>query len=571
MIILLFLSSVLASLIWTLVCLELNVRKALTLGIPVVRIPVSAESNLWVIIQPLVWKILDSCVAIPWCSYPDFVRFSHRNWHFLEKSRPTERFGSAWALASPSGISLHVADPDAIVEIYSRWKDFVRPAHKYGMLAFYGPSVFTVGLDDWPRHRKAVAAPFSETLMNMVWNETLRLTEGMLQDWTTKFEAGILNLEESLRALTFNVLAATAFQESLTSENDSRRPKGAETRTETYRDTLRVVLDNAILLMLIPYRHLNGTLIPQGLSRIGRAAESFKLILLGMVREEEAAINRDSAASGGLLTPLVRAVGLQKALSEQSDTNEKVVVRAKRGTLSAAEILGNIFAINFAGHDTVLIALTFTLMLLAANTDVQEWLNEEITAVLGEDSSSKQCDWGYDQFPKLVRCRAVFFETLRLYAPITGVPKMATERAASLQVGGRLIPITPGIEVFPVLLGIQTDARYWGETSYEWRPMRWVLRPGTIGQEELLTPRKGTFFPWSDGPQNCVGRKFSIVEGVAVLARLFHQHRLRLKVDQNEREEGARKKALDCVDDVNYNLLLRMNNPEKVDLCVEAR
>lgn len=46
-----------------------------------------------------------------------------------------------------------------------------------GMLAFYGPSVFTVGLDDWPRHRKAVAAPFSETLMNMVWNETLRLTQ----------------------------------------------------------------------------------------------------------------------------------------------------------------------------------------------------------------------------------------------------------------------------------------------------------------------------------------------------------------------------------------------------------
>ncbi|KAI1308544.1 putative cytochrome P450 [Xylaria venustula] len=567
MILLLFLTSALAYLIWTVVCLEVNVRKARALRIPVVRIPISAESNLWVIVQPLVWKILDILVARPWGSYPDFVRFSHRNWCFLEKSRPTEVFGSAWALVSPAGISLYVADPDAIVDVYSRWKDFVRPSHKYGMLAFYGPSVFTVGLDDWPRHRKAVAAPFSEDLMSLVWKKTLRHTQEMLEEWTTKQQTGSLNLVADLRALTFNVLAATAFQESRSSENPSLEPKGSETRTETYRDTLHVVLENAILLMLVPYRHLKGNLIPTGLAKIGRAAESFKSLLMEMVREEAAAIDRDSAASGGLLTPLVRALGLHKAFSEQADKNDESTGRTKRGALSADEILGNIFAINFAGHDTVLIALSFTLTLLAANPDIQEWLHEELKAVLRGDSN----DWEYDDFSKLVRCQAVYFETLRLFAPITGVPKLATERATSLQVEDRLLSIPPGMEVFPVLLGIQTDSRYWGEKSYEWRPKRWILNPGPVGQEELLTPQKGTFFPWSDGPQNCVGKKFSIVEGVAVLARLFHQHRLRLLENADETEAEARKRAQDCVDDVNYNLLLRMNHPERVKLCVEAK
>ncbi|KAI1173443.1 putative cytochrome P450 [Nemania sp. FL0916] len=567
MIILLLLSSALAYLIWTTVCLELNVRKARALQVPVVRIPISAESNLWVIIQPLVWKILDICVGIPWGSYPDFVRFSHRNWHFLEKSRPTERFGPVWALVSPAGISLHVADPDAIVEIYSRWKDFVRPAHKYGMLAFYGPSVFTVGLDDWPRHRKAVAAPFSEGLMNLVWKETLQHTQGMLQDWTAKPQAESINLQENLRALTFDVLAATASQESRSRETGSVELQNGEAKTETYRDTLHVVLENAILLMLVPYRHLKGAFIPRGLARIGRAAESFKSILMEMVREEREALDRDSAASGGLLTPLVRALGLHKAFSEKADTGEKV----KRGALSADEILGNVFAINFAGHDTVMIALTFALMLLSANPDVQEWLSEEITTIIGKERYLESYDWSYDEFPKLVRCQAVFFETLRLFAPITGVPKLATERATNLQVGDRLISIPPGTEIFPILLGIQTDARYWGEDSYEWRPKRWVLHAGIIGKEELLVPRKGTFFPWSDGPQNCVGKKFSIVEGVAVLARLFHQHRLRLLENDDETEAEARKRALDCVDDVNYNLLLRMNHPERIKMCVEAR
>lgn len=46
-----------------------------------------------------------------------------------------------------------------------------------GMLAFYGPSIFSVQLDDWPRHRKAVAAPFNEDLMRLVWRQSLLCTE----------------------------------------------------------------------------------------------------------------------------------------------------------------------------------------------------------------------------------------------------------------------------------------------------------------------------------------------------------------------------------------------------------
>lgn len=31
----------------------------------------------------------------------------------------------------------------------------------------------SVKLDDWPRHRKAVVAPFNDDLMSLVWRETL--------------------------------------------------------------------------------------------------------------------------------------------------------------------------------------------------------------------------------------------------------------------------------------------------------------------------------------------------------------------------------------------------------------
>ncbi|CAJ2512846.1 Uu.00g009650.m01.CDS01 [Anthostomella pinea] len=530
MIISLLLSSVLGYLVWTVVCLEANVRKARALQVPVVRIPFSAESNTLVIFQPVVWAALSRCLpSIPWSSYPDFVRFSHRNWHFLEKSRPTERFGPVWVLVSPAGISLHVADPDAIVEIYSRWRAFVRPVQKY---------------------------------VGMGWNSAPNPGDAARLGYQTPSK--ITSLEGDLRALTFNVLSATAFQEPRDLKSGS--PHAAEhelAATASYRDTLLVVLESSILLMLIPYRHLTGALVPKSLARVGRAAASFKSILMKVVTEETAVLDRDSSTSGGLLTPLVRSLKPLLAAA-----NEDVASRAKRGGLSADEILGNTFAINFAGHDTILIALSFALTLLVANPDIQEWLHEESVAV-AEDGDD---GWHYSAFAKLNRCHAVILETLRLFAPITGLPKIASERARELQVGDRVIPVPPGIGVFPVLLGIQTDARYWGTDPYQWRPSRWILNPGTTtGDERLLVPRKGTFFPWSDGPQNCVGKKLSMVEGVAVLARLFHRHRLRVERGVGETDAQARERTRDCADDVNYNLLLRMNHPERLRLVCEKR
>lgn len=125
-------SCLLAYVAWSAVCLEINVRKARALKIPIVRIPFSMNNNVWMVVQPLVWKVLKRLLpSIPWSCYPDFVRFSHRNLNFLEKSRPGALFGPVWALVSPGGIHMHFSDPDAIQDILSRWRDFVRPIYKY--------------------------------------------------------------------------------------------------------------------------------------------------------------------------------------------------------------------------------------------------------------------------------------------------------------------------------------------------------------------------------------------------------------------------------------------------------
>ncbi|RYO75537.1 hypothetical protein DL766_010285 [Monosporascus sp. MC13-8B] len=319
--------------------------------------------------------------------------------------------------------------------------------------------------------------------------------------------------------------------------------------------------------MLIPYRFLSGPLTPRSLVKIGLAATSLKDFMMKMVTEEAAALSRGEPGSGGLITHLVRA--LDQKTPQQTGSGDDVK-KAWKGGLSVDEILGNIFVINFAGHDITAITLAFAVMLLAARPEVQEWLHEEITTVAQRKPVE---DWDYALFSRLKRCRAVFFETLRVYPPITGLPKITSEKVQALRVGDRVLVLPPGTETYPMVLGVQTDPNYWGDNPCVWRPSRWIVRSGAAAEavEELLVPQKGTFCPWADGPQGCAGKKFSQVEAIAMLACLFKTHRLRPKTRPGETEEQARKRAQDCADDVNYQLMLKMNHPDPVRLeCVEV-
>lgn len=126
----LILYSTLAYFGWSVICLELNVRKARALDIPVVRVPIDPVNFLWVFLQAHVWRVLD-CLPIAWSSYPEFIRFTYRGWHFREKSKLAIRFGPVWALVTPVTFYLQFADADAINELFTRRSEFIRPVKNY--------------------------------------------------------------------------------------------------------------------------------------------------------------------------------------------------------------------------------------------------------------------------------------------------------------------------------------------------------------------------------------------------------------------------------------------------------
>ena len=130
----------------------------------------------------------------------------------------------------------------------------------------------------------------------------------------------------------------------------------------------------------------------------------------------------------------------------------------------------------------------------------------------------------------------------------------------------------------PSLLTVQTHPKYWHDPLL-WQPTRWISSPPAsqsngsesdtatrLGQEELVTPAQSTFFPWSDGPQNCPGAKFAQVEFVAVLACLLRDHRVEVVRHLNESFAKAKERALAATEDCDMELLLRMRNTDQVQL-----
>lgn len=91
-----------------------------------------------------------------------------------------------------------------------------------------------------------------------------------------------------------------------------------------------------------------------------------------IIEEEKLLLAQGKQSRDNLMTALIRSSS-----------------EAERGqSLTEAEIFGNMFVFNFAGHDTTAHTLAYTFVLLAAHPNVQMWMSEEIRHVCGNTATS---------------------------------------------------------------------------------------------------------------------------------------------------------------------------------------
>ncbi len=161
-----------------------------------------------------------------------------------------------------------------------------------------------------------------------------------------------------------------------------------------------------------------------------------------------------------------------------------------------------------AGHETTANALTFSLYLLAENSDVQRRLHEELSALSeGEIGAVAAVD-------SLVYTRAVLAESMRLYPPAWALGRQATR---DVEAGGARVPKNSVLLMSQWV--VHRDARWWPDPE-RFDPSRW------LDPARMAAMPRWAYFPFGGGPRQCIGESFAWMEATLLLATICRRWRI---------------------------------------------
>lgn len=168
------------------------------------------------------------------------------------------------------------------------------------------------------------------------------------------------------------------------------------------------------------------------------------------------------------------------------------------------ELIDQLGVMFLAGHETTASVLTWAFFILASQPTIAHRMRAEVDAIVGDGAVE------FEHIRQLPFVRNVFRETLRLYPPITFIPRVALE---ATQIGkfkvkrGAMIMISPWT--------IHRNESYWAH-AHQFDPDRFsAAREG-----ELVS---GAYLPFGLGPRVCVGAAFATTEATLILARLVRR------------------------------------------------
>jgi cytochrome P450 len=168
------------------------------------------------------------------------------------------------------------------------------------------------------------------------------------------------------------------------------------------------------------------------------------------------------------------------------------------------ELIDQLGVLFLAGHETSASVLTWVFFILATQPQVVARMRAEIDAVVGDGEVE------FEHTKRLVFVRNVFRETLRLYPPITFLPRIANERT---MIGD--YPVKRGALVMIAPWTLHRHVDYWRNPD-EFDPDRFLPE-----REAELTP--GAYIPFGLGPRICAGAAFATIEATLLIARLFRR------------------------------------------------
>jgi hypothetical protein len=230
-----------------------NVRIAQASGIPYVCVPYYAYNRLTSMFMGRTFLRLADKVA-PGLSATSWRHLVKSNWPWKFKHAPfTALQTDTFLTVSPGGIIMHTADANVIAQIIARGEDFPKATQLYRHVDIYGKNVVSSGGATWRRHRAVTSPAFTEKNNQLVWKETLDVTQAVLASWT-RGNSVVHQLAGDSMRLSLEVIGRAGLGQKLewpkaTESADKELPPG---HTMSFTVSVQFLLANMLYVMALP-------------------------------------------------------------------------------------------------------------------------------------------------------------------------------------------------------------------------------------------------------------------------------------------------------------------------------
>ncbi|MEO1252790.1 MAG: cytochrome P450 [Pseudomonadota bacterium] len=345
-----------------------------------------------------------------------------------------------------------------------------------------GQSMFVTDGPKWRRQRAMIDPAFSMMRLNIAF----AAMGAAVDDYETRLDAAVaagapISLDLAMSHLTADVICRAVFSVSLASD----------IAKEVFEDF---------------------TVFERGVGQV----KVWRLIVdpaWKSIRQDDAVL----AACARIRNHIGSLIDTHRGdgVSRYNDIASAVIAARDETTgepFSRDELIDQLGVFFLAGHETTASALTWAFYILSERPEIAARLRAEVHEVAGDGPIS------FDAVKKLAFTRSVFRETMRLYPPLTFLPRVAMRSGA---VGryklrrGALVMISPWT--------LHRHRKYWTD------PNRFDPDRFSPEREREITP--GAYIPFGAGPHTCVGAGFALVEAVLIIARLMRRFSFKAQGD----------------------------------------
>ncbi|KAK9730879.1 Cytochrome P450 [Popillia japonica] len=182
-----------------------------------------------------------------------------------------------------------------------------------------------------------------------------------------------------------------------------------------------------------------------------------------------------------------------------------------KNQMNLEEFSAQCFVFFVAGFETSSTTLTFCLHELAFNQDVQDKLRNEIREAMQNNDGKLT----YDSVMGMKYLDGVVNETLRKYPP---VPALFRKCDRDYTLTNTNTTLQAGIQVFISVLGLHYDEEYYPD------PEKFI--PERFMEENKHNRPQYTHLPFGEGPRNCIGARFGLMQTKTALAMILDKFKV---------------------------------------------